>query len=182
MAHTTGKLRVGARRIPARWCRARIRSARTAPAARGAKRAIWRHSSAPIEPPAPVTSTTRPVSQPLQSRGVEHHRIAPEQVVELDVAHLRHRDAPAHQVVERRHGQHLEPGVGCRIRQRGAARVCEAAGMAMIACVHAELGAAIGAARRGGPARSRRAAAGRSSWRRRRTRRRRATAGCARGP
>ncbi len=41
-----------------------------------------------------------PAGEPAaKSRGVERHRVAPEQVIELDVAHLRDGDAPAHEIV-----------------------------------------------------------------------------------
>ena len=56
----------------------------------GAKRAIWRQSSEPIEPPAPVTSTVLPVEERVQPGVVELDRVAPEQVVELDRAQRRH--------------------------------------------------------------------------------------------
>ena len=40
---------------------ARTRRDRASPVRRGARLWSWRHSSEPIEPPAPVTSTRRPV-------------------------------------------------------------------------------------------------------------------------
>ncbi len=47
------------------------------------------------------------LAQPFaQPRGVELHRVAAEQVVELDIADLRHRDPAAEQIVEGGHRQH----------------------------------------------------------------------------
>ncbi len=49
---------------------------------------IWRHSSEPIEPPAPVTMTTLPWIHASEQPRVRRHRVAPEQVAGIDVAHV----------------------------------------------------------------------------------------------
>ena len=63
---------------------------------RGRTRAIWRHSSAPIEPPAPVTSTTSSAQVGAHAVDLHAHGLAAEHVLHLDLAHL------AHQVRRRR--------------------------------------------------------------------------------
>ena len=172
--------RVGERRLD--LVDARPRRCRTARARAGRKRAIWRHSSAPIEPPAPVTITTRLPSHSREPRAVEHHGIAAEQVVELDVAQRRQRRAAADQVLVRRHRQRLDARRRRRAPRRAGARAWFADGSAMITLrtpyasdPHAELGDRsqhADVAQQRGPA-----------WRdRRRAGRRRATGGCARAP
>ena len=49
---------------------------------------ICRHSSEPIEPPAPVTSTHLPRMHEPNSCGLRRHRIAAQQIADVDVAQL----------------------------------------------------------------------------------------------
>ena len=78
--------RASLRAARARSCRARIRSDRAAAAWPGRCDTIWRHSSLPIEPPAPVTSTTLPAMLRANSGGIGRHRVAAEQVGDVDLA------------------------------------------------------------------------------------------------
>ena len=56
---------------------------------RGAPCTIWRDSSEPIEPPAPVTSTALPRTQRVQQLRQRRDRIAPQQIFDRDVARVR---------------------------------------------------------------------------------------------
>ena len=49
--------------------------------------------------------------QPMQSGIIQHHRVTPQQIVQLDRAQLRHGHFAAHQVIERRHGKRFQPGL-----------------------------------------------------------------------
>ncbi len=64
------------------------RRGRPAPAAAGPTRAIWRQSSAPIEPPAPVTSTTCSLQVRAHALELHAHRLAAEHVLDLNLAQL----------------------------------------------------------------------------------------------
>ncbi len=160
-------------RTPARCCRARTRSSRAARGAPARSAAIWRQSSEPIEPPAPVTSTTRPCSHAVQAGAVERHRIAAEQVVELDAAQLRDGDLAAHQIVVATARSSPRARLARRARARGGGPLCDALGIAMIACSTSRCGRDRGQVRRAcrGPAR-RGSRAGASPGRRRAGRRR----------
>src|ERR1700754_4997468 len=61
---------------------------------RGCNLAIWRHSSEPIEPPAPVTRTRRPTAAPPAPHSLLLHRPPPQQPLDRDVADPPSRDRP----------------------------------------------------------------------------------------
>ena len=68
----------------------------------------------------------------LESAGVEHHRIAAQQVVEFDVADLRNGDLAADEIVIGGHGHDLETGFTADV-DRASPAVWVAAGIAIIA-------------------------------------------------
>jgi hypothetical protein len=67
---------------------------------RGRNRASCRHSSAPIDPPAPVTSTVRSRTSCLDRGGVELDGFASQQVLDPDGAQPRELDLAADQLVD----------------------------------------------------------------------------------
>ena len=76
------------------------RSARTSRSDAGFSVAIWRHSSEPIEPPAPVTITRRPRDQLLERPAVEADRRARQQVLDRQVADLAELDLAVDDVAQ----------------------------------------------------------------------------------
>ena len=73
-------------------------------------RAICRHSSEPIDPPAPVTSTTSPARYPAIDGEIDLDRLAPEQVLDLDRSDLaREVEVPGDELVEARERVHRDP-------------------------------------------------------------------------
>ena len=88
-----GRTRAAGRRARCGWRGGCSRSARTSPATPAPSSAIWRHSSEPIEPPAPVTMTRRPRDQALERRRVEADRRARQQVLDREAADLLDVDA-----------------------------------------------------------------------------------------
>ena len=75
------------------------------------------------------------VAEPLgEPRAVEHHRVAAQQVVQLDRADRRQRRAAADQVLVGRHRQHLDPGVGADLRDAPAHAVRGRRGARTITC------------------------------------------------
>ena len=149
----------------------------------GPKRAIWRHSSDADRAAGAGDQHDAAGEQSAQSGAVERHRVAAEQVVELDVAQLRDGDAC------RSPGRRSDGTVStCSPAARTARRARRlrralASGMAMIACSTPSLRCHVPAVRRAAPRTC-------TPWicaaaacaRRRRAGRRRAIAGCARGP
>ena len=73
----------------------------------GSSRASWRQSSLPIDPPAPVTRTVSPVASDADLLEVGLDRLAPQQVLDLDLPERGDAD-PAGDDVE--HGRH-RPGL-----------------------------------------------------------------------
>ena len=63
-----------------------------------------------MEPPAPVTKIVLPDRKPDRTSAVELHRVAAEQVIELNLAQLGHGDFAGDDVVEGGNGQHLQTG------------------------------------------------------------------------
>ena len=54
---------------------------------------IWRHSSEPIEPAAPVTATTLPAIVSRDLLDVDGRRLPAEQVLDVDAAQVAQADA-----------------------------------------------------------------------------------------
>ena len=101
-------------------------------AARGPTRAIWRHSSEPIEPPAPVTSTTAAGQVVADALDVHPHRLAAEDVLDLDLAHLAHQAAAGLQQLEDgRHRPHRHAAVAAGARRPSRAACPGADGIAI---------------------------------------------------
>ena len=78
----------------------------------GRTRAIWRQSSAPIEPPAPVTSTTRAAQVGADAVDLDAHGLAAEHVLDLHLAHLAQQvDAAREQLEDGRQRAHRDPAL-----------------------------------------------------------------------
>ncbi len=67
------------------------------------------------------------VEKAVQARGVERHRVATQQVVELDLAHRRDADASRDDVPERRHGHDGNAGLRAKLH-RALSRAVRRAG------------------------------------------------------
>ena len=107
------RARARSRRAPARRCR-------RARAASGRMRAIWRQSSEPIEPPAPVTSTTSSREVAGDRVEVDLDRLAAEEVLDLDRADLAGEvEVARDQLVQARQRLHRDAR-GARDRRRSA--------------------------------------------------------------
>ena len=78
---------------------------------------IWRHSSDPIEPPAPVTSTRLPPIWSAMAAMSRCDRLTAEQVGDVEVAQVGGRGAAAEQLAHRRKHQHVEAAVAGQGRQ-----------------------------------------------------------------
>ena len=75
----------------------------------GRTRAIWRQSSEPIEPPAPVTRTILSSQVGADPVELHHHRLAAEHVLDLDLAQLAGElDAAAQQLEDGRQRAHAD--------------------------------------------------------------------------
>ena len=121
-----GRARGARPRAPAGSRRGCPRRGRASTILCGSTRAIWRHSSEPIEPPAPVTSTIcagQVGADPLQ---LHVHRLAAEHVLDADLAHLAGERAARLQQLEdgrqRAHGDARAAALAHDPRARGAGR------------------------------------------------------------
>ena len=95
-----------------------VDAARAAAARRGA---IWRHSSAPIEPPAPVTMHDLAVEVGADALELDAHRLAAEHVLDPQLAHLAHHVRRRLQQLEhRRQGAHGDAAVAAGAHHAGA--------------------------------------------------------------
>ena len=102
-----------------RWIEKRLSSAWSSSTIRcGSTRAIWRHSSEPIEPPAPVTSTICAGQVGADALELHVHGLAAEHVLDAHLAHLAGERAAGLQQLEdgrqRAHGDRRARGTRAR--------------------------------------------------------------------
>ena len=77
----------------------------------GPRRATWRHSSEPIDPPAPVTATTRPVRYVLAAAMSVATRVRPSRSISFGSRMSTTADVSAEELLDRRQDLHVQPGV-----------------------------------------------------------------------
>ena len=106
-----------------RWIENRLSSAWSSSTIRcGSTRAIWRHSSEPIEPPAPVTSTVSPAEVGADALELHLHRLAAEHVLDAHLAHLaRERAARLQQLEHGRQRAHGDAALAALAHDRARA-------------------------------------------------------------
>ena len=108
-----GMLLGQAREALARYCRAQVRTSRTEPSRRGLNPMICRHSSDPMEPPAPVTMTTRSRMQASNKPVFRRNRVSSQQIRHIDFAQIGQICLAGHELLDvgnrlHMHAQRLE--------------------------------------------------------------------------